>query len=161
MNKKRIIKSIILPSELEKAKWSYTLDEDIHKCDDCGSMIFYIKKRMGVVLEDHGIQIVNNLDTSYYSLREIGLVLYCAECGGYHEDYFTFQYDKDNVVCDMEDLDYSEMNEVQYFLGQWNQKKDYTSLYKTPETNLLKEKLMEFEKKHERKGTNKKNTKAN
>ena len=142
MNKKRIIKSIILPDELESGKSWYPRGEHRFNCDDCGSLIFYLQKIMAVVQETSEYQIYTYKDKTYYSLREAGFNIYCAECGSFKEIYF---YDNNNIVCEFDDLEYAEVEEVEYCLAQYNQKKSYIPRYVTGTTNILLKKIKEYE----------------
>lgn len=143
MNKKRIIKSIILPDEVGgNGKW-YPNNEDRYSCYDCGSLLFYLHKIMAVVQEDSIFQIVGHKDKTHYSLREAGFNIFCAECGTSRDMHW---YDKDNMVVEFDDLDYADVEEVEYCLAQYNQNKTYTPRYKTNTVKILKEKLEEYEK---------------
>ena len=143
MNKKRIIKSIILPDDIGNNKSWYPNNEHRYTCDDCGSLIFYLNKIMAVVQETSSYQIHTYKDKTYYSLREAGFNIYCAECGNFKEMYF---YDKDNIVCEFDDLEYAEVEEVEYCLAQYNQKKSYEPRYKTNTTKILLDKIKEYDK---------------
>ena len=144
MNKKRIIKSIILPDEIEHA-WGFPRSEDRYICYDCGSLLFYIRKIMAVVYEPLDYGIVGYKDKTSLALRECGFKVFCAECGRFQEIYF---YQKDNVVCEFEDLDYAEAEEIDYCLSQYNQKHSYIPRYKSTAVLTLQEKIDEYKKKH-------------
>ena len=116
---------------------------DNYRCYDCGGMIFYIVKMMAVIHEVLDYGIVGYKDKNQYSLREYGFNVFCAECGSFRELQF---YEKDNLVCEFSDLEYADREEIEYCLAQYNQKKEYTPRYKTRETDLLLEKIKEYEK---------------
>ena len=145
--KDRIPKLIIKAEEIE-ANWNLKQEEQMFTCQSCGSMIFYIKKILGVVAEESLFQIVGWRGKRNYQIREVGINLFCAECGKTNEYYHTFQYDKDAVVCNYDDIDGEEVNEIEFCLRQFNEKGKFTPLFKTGEAKLLKEKLEEYEKKH-------------
>lgn len=149
MNKKRIPKLIIVADDIESdSMWSLRQEEQSCTCQDCGGMIFYIRKVWGVVAEDLDIGIMGWRGKRHYSLNELGINIYCAECGSSSEYYHSFSYDKDLVVCEHKDLDGEEMAEINYCLRQFNEKGDFKSSFNSSEVRLLKEKLLEYEKKH-------------
>lgn len=141
MNKKRIIKSIILPDEIEKC-WGFTQHENRYICLDCGSLLFYIQRVMAVTYDVTDYQISGYKDKGCYSLSECGLKVYCAECGRFQEIYF---YDKVKIVCEFDELDNAEKEEIDYCLAQYNQRREYVPRFKNPSVEILKEKLKEYE----------------
>jgi len=143
MNKKRIIKTVIRPDEIDTKMFGLALHDDRQFCGDCGSLLFYIKKMIGVVKEENDIQVWGNKDKTTYRLTDIGFEVYCAECGEMEEIYFQYQKD---IVCNFDELDNAEKEEVDYWLAQYNQKKDYVPRYKTANTNILKRKIEEHER---------------
>jgi len=158
MFKKRIPKSVIRVDEIEsKEIFGLNLNENTVACDCCGSYLCYIKTNLGVVAEDDDYGIIGNRGNRTYNVREIGLTIYCAECGEYIESYSSFSYDRDKVVCTWDELGDSEKAEIDYCLSQWDQKGDFKPQWKCSEVNVLKEKLKEYEKKHPIKNENKKN----
>lgn len=140
MNKKRIIKAVILPDEI-KEEYFFTQNEDRCVCNGCGSLLFYIKKIFGVVHEELTYGIVGHKDKHQFRLQEVGHKIYCAECGEFQEIYF---YEKVDVVCEFNDLDNPDKEEIDYCLAQYNQKKDYIPRYKTSSVEILKQKLKDF-----------------
>ncbi len=143
MNQKRMIKTVIMPDELKDERFSLTMNENRYICYDCHSILFYIKKLFGVVYEELEYGIMHHVDKTQYRLREYGFKVYCAECGHFQE--IEFIDTKDSLVCDFDDLDGAERGEIEYCLGQYNQRKTYTPLFKTSSTTLLREKIKEFE----------------
>lgn len=142
-----MIKSVILPDDLKDDAWNFPQSEDRYVCYDCGSLLFYIKHVMAVVHEVMEMGIAGYKDHNQLSLRECGFKVYCAECGNFQEIYF---YQKDNIVCNFEDLDYAEAEEIQYCLSQYNQKKKYTPRYKSTAVLILQKKIEEYEKAHQK-----------
>ena len=148
MNKRRIPKLIIVADEIKGNTWSLKQEEQMYTCQDCGSMIFYVKKILGVVVEELDIGIMGWRSNRHYSIREIGLNTYCAECGTFSDCYHTFLYDKGSVICEYEDIGGEGVAEIAYCLRQFNEKGDFKSSFNFGETKVLKEKLLEYEKKH-------------
>jgi len=146
MNKIRIPKLIIRADQIE-SNWGLRQEEQITTCQYCGGMIFYVKKILGVVAEE-GCQILGWRSERNYQIREIGLTIFCAECGAHSENYHTFQYSKDAVVCTYEDIDGEEKEAIDFCLRQFNEKGDFIPPINTIELKLLKEKLKNYEKKH-------------
>ena len=149
MNKKRIPKLIIVADEIKSdSGWGLKQEEQMFTCQDCGGMIFYVKKILGVVAEELDIGIMGWRCDRNYSIREIGIDVYCAECGSCLEYYHSFSYDKESVVCEYKDIEGEEICEIEYCLRQFNEKGDFKSSFKSGESRLLKEKLLNYEKKH-------------
>jgi len=147
MNKERIPKLIIKPDEIEM-NWNLKQEEQMFTCQSCGSMIFYVKKILGVIAEETDYQIYGWRGKRNYRIIEIGIDIFCSECGEHNEWYHTFRYDKDQVVCEYDDIGGEETGEIEFCLRQFNEKGKFTPLFKTGEARLLKEKLLEYEKKH-------------
>ena len=138
MNRKRIIKSIIRIDELE---WDWNYLEEKKICFECGGNVFYIKKLLGIVKETSEYQIAGYKDKTYYSLREYGFKVYCAECGEYEDIYFI---DNVNLVYDLTDIKYIEKEEIEYLLTQYNQKRTYEPRIKNSDCILILEKIKEY-----------------
>ena len=148
-NPEQIRKLVIRPAEIEcEDSWRMSLNKNLHSCEGCNSNLSYIIINWGVVAEDNWYGIVGNKDNRIYSLREIGLSVYCAECGRFHEHYSKWFYPEDRLVMAFDELGDAEMPEVEYCLNQFDQKKDFKPQYKWYELKELKEKLIEYEKKH-------------
>lgn len=147
MNKKRIPKLIITADQIEEG-WGLRQEEQMTTCQSCGGMIFYVKKILGVIAEEMDFGVIGWRSKRNYRFTEIGLDIFCAECGDHHEYYHSFQYDKDAVVCEYTDLDGEEQGAIELCLRQFNEKGDFTPLYKTGEVTLLKDKLKAYELKH-------------
>ena len=81
---------------------------------------------------------MGNKDNRTFTLREIGLSVYCAECGCFHEHYSKWFYPEDRLVMAFDELEDVEMPEVEYCLNQFNQKKDFKPQYKWRELKELK-----------------------
>ena len=147
MDKNRIPKLIITADQIE-SNWGLRQEEQITTCQYCGGMIFYVEKILGVTAEENDYKIMGWRSKRNYSLTEIGLDIFCAECGKHSEGYHTFQYDKDAVVCAYDDIDGEEKEAIDFCLRQFNEKGDFTPPYHTAELKVLKKKLMDYEKKH-------------
>lgn len=148
----RIPKLVIKPDEIDGPDcFGFNLNDNTTTCRDCGSHLFYIKKELGVIAEESDYGIMGNRSNENnrtYRISEIGLVLYCAECGEFEENYTNFCYDKDTIVCSWDELGGSEVVEIEYCLHQWDQKGDFKPQWKCSELIYLKEQLKEYEKKH-------------
>lgn len=147
MNEKRIPKLVIAPSELD---CKYNLMKDFVNCPYCNSNLLYIKITWGIVVEENEYGVMWNKSNRTYEIRETGFSLHCAECGDFIEHYIKF-YPEDRIIYEFEkDLSWDdyERNEVDYCLHQFNQKRDFTPNYKFGELNLMKDKLLEYEKKY-------------
>ena len=140
MNKKRVIKSIIRADEID---YSFSTDEDKKICYSCNGTIFYIKKLNGVIREELDYGIVGYKDKIQYALREYGFKVYCAECGEFEDIYFI---DKVDLIHELDDLGGEDKEEIEWCLGQFNQKKTYEPMYKSTEVELMLDKLKETEK---------------
>lgn len=153
MNKERIPKLVIKPCDIQERKGSFQIcsNENLVMCYDCKSPLFYTKIDWGVVAEDNEYGIINNKSNRVYSLREIGLVLYCAECGSFLEHYGKYFYPENNVVFwdfDFDEIDSDERAEIECCLNQFNQKGTFEARYKSNIFVELKAKLLEYEKAH-------------
>ena len=156
MNKKRIPELVIIPDQIKGSTfWGLKLEENMFTCQDCGSMIVYVQKILGVTANDLDYSIVGWRSMRDYRISEIGINLYCAKCGESIELYHNFCWQKDQVVCEYDALEGEEMVDIEYCLRQFNEKGDFVPRFKTGETKLLKEKLVEYEKKHPLKKLNK------
>ena len=148
----RMPKLVIKPDEIDGPDaFGLNLNDNTVTCLDCGSHLFYIKEDLGVVAEESDYGIWGNRpnkNNRTYRVREVGLSIFCAECGAFNEIYHSFCYDKDTIVCSWDELGGAEKVEVEYCLHQWDQKGDFTPQWKSTETNVLKEKLIEYEQKH-------------
>ena len=148
-NPEQIRKLVIRPDEIEdKNSWRMSLNENLHSCMDCNSNLSYIKINWGVIMDDNDYGIVGNRSNRTYELREIGLTVYCAECGAFHEHYSKWFYPEDRLVITFDEIDDAERYEVEHCLHQFNQKGDFKFLYNWYQLKDLKEKLMEYEKEH-------------
>lgn len=147
----RMNKLVLTADSVEtKGGWSLAQKENAFVCDYCKSPYFFVRQEHGVIEEPSDWQVVGQRRKDFYVLREIGLALYCAECGKFHEDYWKWFYPKDRIVCSWDDdeLEYAEIEEIQYCIQQYNQKGSFKPAFKTGELNYLKEKLDEYENKH-------------
>ena len=148
-NPEQIRKLVIRPDEIEgEDNWNISLNKNLFSCGDCNSNLAYVKIEWGVVEEDFIFQVMGNRSNRIYSLREIGLVIYCAECGCFHEQYSKWFYPEDKLIMHFDELEEAEMPEVEYCLNQFNQKKDFKPQYKFSKLGELKKKLLEYEKKY-------------
>jgi len=154
--KEKILKLVIKPSEIEQGKWGngFTLgtNNNILCCQDCKSVLFYNVLKYAVLEDDDfEFQVMGNRSVRTYSLRETGMVCYCAECGNYVEDYHRWFYPKDKIVFEefvMDELDEWERAELENCLHQWNQKGDFVSRIKSHMFDELKIALIKYEKKY-------------
>ena len=148
-NPEQIRKLVIRPDEIEgEDNWSINLNKNLHSCGNCNSNLSYVKMEWGVVSEDFIFQVMGNRSERTYALREIGLTIYCAECGRFHEHYSKWFYPEDKLIMSFDELEEAEMPEVEYCLNQFNQKGDFKPQYKWSKLGELKKKLIEYEKKY-------------
>lgn len=150
----RINKSVLTADSIgTREGWSLAHKDNPVLCFYCKSPLFYVEIVWGVVEEEEllkDIKVLGKEREPQYSLREIGLNLYCAECGHLHDDYCKYFYPEDKVVCswDDEELDLAEAEEIKYCLEQFNRKGDFTPRYHSNEMAYLKNKLKEYEEKY-------------
>lgn len=94
----RINKSVLTADSIKARRgWSLTQKDNPVLCRYCKSPLFYVGIEWGIVEEEElfkDIKVVGKEREPQYWIREIGLILYCAECGHYHEDYFKYFYRK-------------------------------------------------------------------
>lgn len=148
----RINKSVLTADSIEgRGRWSLAQKENPVLCSYCKSPLFYVEIVWGIVEESKllEIKILEKERKSCYSLREIGLNLYCAECGHFNDDYYKYFYPEDKLVCSWseEELDLAEIEEIKYCLAQFNKKGDFIPSYSNKEMDYLKKKLKEYEEK--------------
>ena len=153
MNEKNRIPKLVLTTGQIDSRGRFmdlSMSDTLISCYECNGNIFYIEKVFGVVVEEYDYGIMGNRSNRQYRLTEVGLVLHCAECGDTREHYDKWFYPEDKQVLSWFDLEDEspEYMEIDYCLRQFNQKGDFTPLYKCSEVNVLKEKLLEYEKKH-------------
>jgi len=150
-SKEMIHKLVINPVDIENDNyWGLDLKEKGLWCPDCGSHLMYGEIEWGVVAEILDYGIMGYHDNRQYTLREIGIHFHCAECGCFIETFSKWFYPEDKLVItytDIDMLDGVEKVEIEHCLQQFNQKKDFTPLYKYNGLTTLKEKLLEYEKK--------------
>jgi DNA-directed RNA polymerase subunit RPC12/RpoP len=147
--KKRILKSVIMSSDIESpARWGLEHHDNIYRCWDCGSNLFYVRLVWGVIDETKMNDFPIYGFRRNYSLREIGLGLHCAECGSRNESYDRFFYPKDYQVCsaDDEEFDYAEMEQIKFILGFVNRNKDVPKDMLYGEGKYIIDKIAEYEK---------------
>lgn len=146
----RINKSVLTADSIDVRRgWSLSQKNNPVLCFYCKSPLFYVEIVWGIVEEEELLGISISERKTNYSLREIGLNLYCAECGHFHDDYCKYFYPEDKVVCSWndEELNLAEAEEIKYCLAQFNRKGDFTPNYSNQETDYLKKKLKEYEEK--------------
>lgn len=149
----RINKSVLTADSVETSRgWSLAQKDNPVLCSYCKSPLFYVGIVWGVVEEKEllGIKVLGKEREPQYSLREIGLNLYCAECGHFHDDYCRYFYPEDKLVCSWndEELDLAEIEEIKYCLEQFNRKGDFAPHYHNSEMSYLKNRLKEYEEEY-------------
>ncbi len=151
-SKEMMHKLVINPNDIvADSCWGMDLKEKGLWCHDCGSHLMYGEIEWGVVAEDYNYGVMGNKDNRQYALREIGIHFHCAECGSFIENYSKWFYPEEKLIMIYEDIDMLdgvERLEIEHCLHQFNQKKDFTPLYKYHGLNKIKEKLLEYEKNH-------------
>jgi len=150
--KKYINKLILTTSSVDTCGRFFDLSssDTLVDCYECKGNLFYVEKIFGIVEEENDYRISGNLNKRIYSLKEVGFVLHCAECGDAYEHYYKWLCPEEKIIQVFDDMkeDCPEYNEVEYCLCQYNQKRDFKPRYKCSEVQLLKQKLNEYEKKH-------------
>ncbi|MFW9872095.1 MAG: hypothetical protein ACFFG0_03260 [Candidatus Thorarchaeota archaeon] len=145
----RIPKLILTPNQIDSnSSFQVADNEQLTMCDECKGTLFYIEKVWGVVCEDLIYGIINYKEKRMFSFREIGLNVYCAECGEFNESYSKWFYPEDRLIMTFNDFENTEQIEIQHCLNQFNQKHDFKTNYKNFELDILKEKLNSYIKKH-------------
>lgn len=144
---------ILKAGEIETSHgWKIGHHENLCSCWDCNSNLFYPIINWGIVANEDEYMVMWNRSKLTYSLREIGINLYCAKCGSFLENYSKYFYPADKLILDLglldNELDEDERAEIWNCLNQWNQKGDFKSRYKSTLFNHLKEQLKNYEKKH-------------
>jgi hypothetical protein len=153
----RIPKLILTPSMIDSNNhWRLNQKDELIICTDCNFNLFYIEKQLGVIAEEFDYQISGYKEKRYFRLTEIGLNIYCAECGTWYENYSKWFYPEDKIIMTFDELGNVEQTEIDYCLSQYNQKHDFTPQFKCPEVNMLKDKLNEYVKKYPLKDKSKK-----
>ena len=148
----RINKLVLTADSIECKRWSLAQKDNPVLCSYCKSPLFYIGIEWGIVEERelHGIKVLGKEREPQYNIREVGLILYCAECGHFHENYSKYFYPEDKLVCSWSDdeLGLAEIEEIKHCLEQFNRNGDFKPNYKSTEMDYLKRKLLEYEKKY-------------
>lgn len=148
-NPKTIKEMVILPSEIESdSNWNLNTHDNLFSCSDCMSGLCYITKKWGIIQEKEMYQVVGNRSKTIYSLSVLGLNVYCAKCGLFNDQYTSFQYDKDSVVISYDEIDDLERVEIEQCLSEFNKNGKFSTKTKYSPLNHLREKLLEYEKKH-------------
>ncbi len=150
----RINKSVLTADSIETRKgWSLAQKDNPVLCEYCKSPLFYVGIDWGIVEESslfNDIKVIGKERNFQYYLREVGLILYCAECGNFNNHYSKYFYPEDKLVCSWndEELDIAEIEEIKHCLEQFNRKGDFIPNYQSPEISFLKKKLVEYEEKN-------------
>ena len=148
----KINKLVLTADSIECKRWSLAQKENPVLCYYCKSPLFYAAIEWGIVEERelYGIKVLGKEREPQYNIREVGLILYCAECGHFHENYSKYFYPEDKLVCSWsdEELNLAEIEEIKHCLEQFNRNGDFNPNYESKELSYLKEKLEEYEKKY-------------
>ena len=157
-------KLVIVPSDIDYNNFSLPTNENLQCCLDCNSNLHYIVLKYGVVVEEYDYGVMHNRSNRIYTLRPVGIDIFCAECGCFNEFYTKWFYPEDKLVIlfdELVEIDAVEKAEVEHCLNQYDQKGNFQPLYKCSCLSELKKKLDEYEKKHpvkvEKKNVEKKN----
>lgn len=153
--KKYILKNVLTADSIEgKTSWGFNTEDNKVLCPDCLSPLFYVSKEWGIVEEESQFPVVGYImGKKHLVLREVGLALYCAECGAFEERYDTWAYPDNKIICTWrdEDLDYAEIGEIEYAMNVYNKTGDLDKkkfLYKGTWLYTFQEKIKEYEKKN-------------
>ena len=152
--KNTMLKNVLTAESIEtKRSWGFNLKENIITCCDCLSPLFYLARHWGVVEEESfsGIKIVGyRLGNKYLALREVGLVVYCAECGVFNEDYSTWVYPDKKIIVTWrdEEIDYAEREEIEQALSVYNNTGQVKANYESSAVIHLRKEIKEYEEKN-------------
>jgi hypothetical protein len=148
--RKRINKNIIVADSIDMGTgWALSQHDNIFMCGTCKSPLFYVVQRWAVVKENTDYEVMG-IGKQYLVLRVVGLALYCAECGEFNEDYDTFAYRDEDIVClwDDKEIEYTEKEEITYWLEQINHTGDFKPAYPSSAERIFRVKYEEFRKKN-------------
>ncbi len=147
--KEMLHKYVISPVGIEsKGRWSINSNEALFLCYDCKSPLFYVLQQWGVVLEDQrDFDVLGYLpkEKPHIGLRVVGLVIYCAECGNYREDFYKYFYPIDKIICAWDDeLELADTEELKHAVDVYNRIGRIEMPYKSSAIKYLEKKLNEF-----------------
>jgi len=156
MESDRILKIVIKPSKIEaRNKWSLAEKENLWNCYDCKGHLFYARVEHGVVKENTEYQILGHKNKTNYSLREIGMSLYCAECGSFQEFWNKNFYDTNQLIISWDDkeLDGAEKEHIEQALEEYNMTRTINEQIKKycPEIIALEKELKKSEEENKEK----------
>ncbi len=148
----RINKSVLIADSIKSTRrWSLAQQDNPVLCSYCKSPLFYLEIVWGIIEEEkREFKVMGKEREPQFWIREVGLNLYCAECGHFNDDYFKYFYPEDRLVClwNDEELDLADIEEIKHCLEQFNRKGDFTPNYNSVEVVFLKKKLLEYEKRN-------------
>lgn len=148
----RINKLVLTVDSIESnRRWSLAQQDNPVLCSYCKSPLFYIEIVWGIIeQEKYDFKVAGKEREPQYSIREVGLNLYCAECGHFNNDYYKYFYPEDKLVClwKDEELDLADIEEIKHCLEQFNRNGNFIPNYNSSEITYLKNKLIEYEKKN-------------
>ena len=161
--KKFILKNVLTADSIDsRGSFGFGMEDNKVICDDCLSPLFYVAKTWGIVEETWDYNVVGFRGKQNLALRELGLALFCSECGAFNDDFDTWVYPDEKVVCTWKDdgLDYAEKEVIQAAINSYNRTGEVKGFYESSEIKYLREKVREYEEKNNIK-TVKKNGKRN
>lgn len=152
--KNTILKNVLTPNSIEtRGSWSLAHKDNIIQCMECKGSLFYVRRQWGIVEEETmmGIEVAGyKRGNRYLVMREIGLALYCGECGQFEDDFSTWVYPEDKTICtwDDEELGIAEKEEVYQAIDVYNHTGEVKANYESGQIRYLREKVKEYEKKN-------------
>lgn len=147
--RQRIPKLVLTTDSIEDEHgWRLDLNKTTNQCSTCSGLLFYVKPVYGIVAETHNYGIMHHKENRCFYFREIGFSTFCAECGQFSENYSSFQYNKDEIILQFDELEDIPDIEVQFCLDQFNQKHNFTAPYNSSIFDKIKSSLLEYIKNH-------------
>lgn len=149
--KERIPKLVLLPSSIECRGWSLADKDNTFECYDCKSRLFYVRQQFGIVDEGPMVYQVlgyKNKDEPHIAFRQVGLALFCAECGSFNDDFYKYFYPVEKTICtwDDDELAIAEKEEIELVIDIFNRtgKIEIKDMFGSSQLNYMKKKIEEY-----------------
>ena len=142
-----ITKSVLTPNSIEtRGGWSLSHKENLSMCMECKGSLFYIRQQHGIVEEKSMFPVVGyKFGDRHLAMRVIGLATYCAECGQFNDDWWSWAVPEDKLVCtwDDDELNGGEIELIQMALDSYNHTGEVKGPYETSELTYIRSKIKE------------------
>lgn len=114
----RIPKLVLKKIEIETKNFNI----DCTECYECNGNLFYIAEEFGIAYEGDYKVSGYVFKKGSLSLTNVGMTLFCAECGSHNEGYNKWMFDDDKIVhsWDRDDLDADDKDMIEVFLSKLN-----------------------------------------